>query len=70
MAASILHKIGHLVRIPPLLSGDQPFVSWHSIDNVFLFINYEHTTWPRRWWADVQESSFTPCSGQMFYNHK
>nr|DAJ96482.1 MAG TPA: hypothetical protein [Caudoviricetes sp.] len=37
------------MRITPLLSGDQPFVSWHSIDNVLLFINYEHTTWPRRW---------------------
>lgn len=35
MAASILHKIGHLVRIPPLLSGDQPFVSWHSIQLCF-----------------------------------
>lgn len=22
-----------------------------SLDNVLLFINYEHTTWPRRWWA-------------------
>lgn len=31
MAASILHKIGHLMRISPLHSGDQPFASWHSI---------------------------------------
>jgi len=52
------------MRISPLQIGDQPFVSWHSILKVLPSISYEHTSWPRRRWADFRKSSFTPCSGR------
>ena len=56
------------MRITPLLFGDQPFVSWHSIDNILLFINYEHTTGHEDGELMVKSDRLTSCPRRVFNN--